>query len=321
MKKIVFILALALILASCRVPESITSEYDSNPFLKRKEVSVDNSSLVFFTDAHIGRERNRSDVVRYDDNFLSFIQEGGYDVVISGGDMADDGEMSESLKDFISDIMSTTSLYLETKGNHDRHPYDYKGFDFPSFFLNSIFKAKTHLTYADLMESEYGIDSTGSYLISTPDGDISIYILDNSLRSFSSRQLSWFEDALMKDDTDFKIVITHGNIVSGGTFDHSMFLTGMGDEGEVSRFMDICQKGRVSLVLSGHHHKGNILYGDGRGYTEFNAAAYHRTDSVFESKGWWYTISLDREKREITIDGYDAESKSKKDSWKVVAKL
>ena len=171
------------------------------------------------------------------------------------------------------------------------------------------------------MESEYGIDSTGSYLISTPDGDISIYILDNSLRSFSSRQLSWFEDALMKDDTDFKIVVTHGNIVSGGTFDHSLFLTGMGDEGEVSKFMDICQKGRVSLVLSGHHHKGNILYGDGRGYTEFNAAAYHRTDSVFESKGWWYTISLDRWKREITIDGYDAESKSKKDSWKVVAKL
>lgn len=56
MKKIVFILALALILASCRVPESITSEYDTNPFLKRKEVSVDNSSLVFFTDAHIGRK-------------------------------------------------------------------------------------------------------------------------------------------------------------------------------------------------------------------------------------------------------------------------
>ena len=321
MKKIIYILALSLLLSSCRIPESIMAEYDSNPFLDRKEIRVDNSTIVFFTDAHIGRERNKSDVIRYDENFLSFIDEGRYDVVISGGDMANDGEMTDALKDFIRKIKGTSSLYLETKGNHDRHSYNYQGFDMPSFLLNSLFRADVHLTYPDLLDSEYEIDSTGNYLVSTPDGDISIYILDNSLRSFSSRQLSWFEEALRKDNTDFKIVVMHGNVVSGGAFDQSLFMTGMGDEGEVSRFIEICQKGRVSLVLTGHHHKGNILYGDGKGYTEINAAAYHRTDSVFESRGWWYTISLDREKKEITIDGYDAESKSKKDSWKIVAKL
>ena len=321
MKKIIYILALSLLLSSCRIPESIMAEYDSNPFLDRKEIRVDNSTIVFFTDAHIGRERNKSDVIRYDENFLSFIDEGRYDVVISGGDMANDGEMTDALKDFIRKIKGTSSLYLETKGNHDRHSYNYQGFDMPSFLLNSLFRADVHLTYADLLDSEYEIDSTGNYLVSTPDGDISIYILDNSLRSFSSRQLSWFEEALRKDNTDFKIVVMHGNVVSGGAIDQSLFMTGMGDEGEVSRFIEICQKGRVSLVLTGHHHKGNILYGDGNGYTEFNAAAYHRTDSVFESRGWWYTLSVDREKKEITIDGYDAESKSKKDSWKIVAKL
>lgn len=321
MKKIILILVLFLLLSSCRIPESIMAEYDSNPFLDRKEIRVANPTLIFFTDAHIGRERNKNDVIRYDENFLSFIEEGGYEVVISGGDMADDGEMTDVLKDFITKVQSKTALYLETKGNHDRHPYNYQGFDMPSFLLNSLFKADVHLTYADLMESEYEIDSTGNYLVHTPNGDISIYILDNSLRSFSYRQLSWFEEALAKDNTDFKIVVTHGNIVTGGAFDQSLFLTGMGDEGEVSKFMEICQKGRISLILSGHHHKGNILYGDGNGYTEFNAAAYHRTDSVFESRGWWYTLSVDREKKEITIEGYDAESKSKKDSWKIVAKL
>ena len=67
--------------------------------------------------------------------------------------MADDGEMTDVLKDFITKVQSKTALYLETKGNHDRHPYNYQGFDMPSFLLNSLFKADVHLTYADLMES------------------------------------------------------------------------------------------------------------------------------------------------------------------------
>ncbi|MCI7605170.1 MAG: metallophosphoesterase [Spirochaetales bacterium] len=322
MRKALFVLLLlSILLSSCRIPESALAGYDTNPFLEERVINVDNSTLVFFTDAHIGRERNRKDIKRFDGNFISFIRDGGYDVVISGGDMADDGELSEELMDFIDKIKSSASLYLETKGNHDRHPYNYKGDDLSSFWLNSILMADTHVTYADIMESEYGIDSTGRYLISTPDGDISIYILDTSLRSFSSRQLSWLEEAITKDNTTFKILVSHINIVSGGAFDQSLFMTGLGDEGEISRFMEICKKGNVSLVLTGHHHKGNILYGDGSGYTEFNGAAYHRADSSFESDGWWYTLSLDREKSEITIDGYDAETSEKKKSWKIGAKL
>ena len=325
MKRVFFILLIivSFFICSCRVPESMMAGYDENPFLESSEriINVENSTLVFFTDAHVGRERGRSDIKRFDDNFIAFIEEGGYDVVISGGDMADDGEVSDLLKSFIRKIKLSTTLYLETKGNHDRHSYNYKGENLSSFWLNSVFMANTHVTYADIMESEYGIDSTGRYLISTPDGDISIYILDTSLRSFSSRQLSWLEEAIEKDNTPFKIMVTHENIVTGGVMDQSLFLTGLGDEGEISRFMEICKKGRVSLILSGHHHKGNILYGDGSGYTEFNAAAYHRSESIFETKGWWYTISLDREREEITIKGYDAETSEEKESWKIRAKL
>lgn len=321
MRKIVIILFVFIIFTSCRVPEVMMSGYDKNPFLNRIEVHVDNPTLVFFTDAHIGRERQKSGIERYDDNFISFIDDGGYQVVISGGDMADNGEMSDDLKNFIDKLQDHSDLYLETKGNHDRHTYDYKGDNLPSIWSNTIFQSRIHLTYADLMESEYGIYSTGNYLISSPLGDISIYILDTSLRSFSSLQLKWLEEALMKDETDFKIIVSHINIVSGRVFDQTLFLTAFGDEGEVARFMDICQRGKVSLILTGHHHKGNILYGDGSGYTEFNAASYHTSDSVFESKGWWYTISIDRESGEITIDGYDAETKEKEESWKIASKL
>ena len=59
------------------------------------------------------------------------------------------------------------------------------------------------------MEEEYGIYSTGNYIVSTPEGDISIYILDTSLRSFSSTQLSWLQEALEKDDIPFKILVRY----------------------------------------------------------------------------------------------------------------
>ena len=321
MKKVLLLSLLVILFSSCRVPDSVMAGYEENPFLDRVRVETDNCDIVFFTDSHIGRDRNRSDIKRFDDNFLSFLDEGGDKVVISGGDMADDGEMTEELRSFIETLVEKSALYLETKGNHDRHPYNYQGLDVPSFWANSIFMADTHITYADLMEEEYGIYSTGNYIVSTPEGDISIYILDTSLRSFSSTQLSWLQEALEKDDIPFKILVSHINIVSGGVFDQSLFITGMGDEGEISRFMEICRKEGVSLVLTGHHHKGNILYGDGSGYTEFNGAAYHGTDSIFESEGWWYTIHLDRGKGEITIDGYCAGTGEKKESWKIEAKL
>ena len=59
MRKIVVILFVLIILTSCRVPEYMMSGYDKNPFLDPIEVHVDNPTLVFFTDAHIGRERQK----------------------------------------------------------------------------------------------------------------------------------------------------------------------------------------------------------------------------------------------------------------------
>ena len=312
-----------VVFSSCRIPEPVMSVYDENPFLLTEEriVNTQEPSFVFFTDAHIGRERNRSDIKRYDDNFFSFIKDGGYSVVISGGDMSDDGEMSESLEAFLERIEENTSLYLETKGNNDRHPYNYKAEDFFSFWSNTLFSAKTHLTYADLLEEKYGILSTGRYLIKTDKGDISIYVLDTSMRSFSSSQLKWLDEALGEDDTKCRILISHDNIITGGEMDQSLFLTGMGDEEEGAAFMKIVNERNVSLVLAGHHHKGNILYGDGSGYTEFNGASYHGNSSPFESSGWWYTVTLSDEGDKLVIDAYYASTKEKKKSWEIKTKL
>ncbi|MGN1163618.1 MAG: metallophosphoesterase family protein [Candidatus Ornithospirochaeta sp.] len=321
-RSIPFLLSL-LLLSSCIVPDGIFSSFSSNPFLEpRATITSSSPTFVFFTDAHIGRDRIRDDVEYYNENFYSFLDAGHYAAVVSGGDMADDGEVSERLLDFLHGIQSTSSgssLYLETIGNHDRHEYNYKAEDMEGFWYNSVFGMDLHATYADKIEEGLGIYTTGRYLIRTPEGDLSIYILDTSTRSFSSVQLMWLEEALERDAAPFKIMVSHCNIVTGGEADHSTILTGMGDEGETARFLDIVDKAKVSLVLTGHHHKGNILYGGNGGYCEFNGASYHSTGSLFESKSWWYTVTLGDQY--ITIDGYDGATMEVEKTWRVKAKL
>lgn len=324
MKKILLFLFSLTLLFSCNLPESNLSSFTSNPFLQDVSITVSSSviDVVFFTDTHIGRERNRDDVKRYDDAFYRFLDEGNYPVVISGGDMADDGEVSESVVDFLTQVTKRTGLYLETIGNHDRHPYNYIATDITSTWYNSVFNLDTHSTYAQALINGVEIDgrkvyTTGRYLIKSDEGEslVSIYILDNSMRCFTSLQLSYLEEALKEDNSLFKVFVAHDNVVSGGRLDQSLFMTGFADEEEVASFMKIANKYNVSLVLTGHTHKGNCMYGDGSKYTEFNAASYHRTDSVFESTGFWYTVSLDKTKKTIVIKSFDAETAKEKEKW------
>lgn len=324
MKKILLFLLSLMLLCSCNFPESNFSSFQSNPFLQEVSVTVSSNTLdiVFFTDTHIGRERNRDDVKRYDDAFYHFLEEGNYPVVISGGDMADDGEVSERVVDFLTQVTKRTDLYLETIGNHDRHPYNYISTDVASTWYHSVFNLDTHSTYAQALIKGVVIDgknvyTTGRYIIKSDEGEsiVSIYILDNSMRCFTSLQLSYLEEALKEDNSLFKVFVAHDNVVSGGRLDQSLFMTGFADEEEVASFMKIVNKYNVSLVLTGHTHKGNYLYGDGSKYTEFNAASYHRTDSVFESTGFWYTVSFDKTSKTIVIKSFDAETAKEKEKW------
>lgn len=324
MKKMLLLLLSLTLLCSCNFPENNFSSFVSNPFLQEVSVTVssDTFDVVFFTDTHIGRERNRDDVKRYDDAFYQFLDEGNYPVVISGGDMADDGEVSERVVDFLTQVTKRTDLYLETIGNHDRHPYNYISTDVASTWYHSVFNLDTHSTYAQALINGVVIDgknvyTTGRYIIKSDEGEsiVSIYILDNSMRCFTSLQLSYLEEALKEDNSLFKVFVAHDNVVSGGRLDQSLFMTGFADEEEVASFMKIVNKYNVSLVLTGHTHKGNYLYGDGSKYTEFNAASYHRTDSVFESTGFWYTVSFDKTSKTIVIKSFDAETAKEKEKW------
>ena len=112
MKKVLLLSLLVILFSSCRVPDSVMAGYKENPFLDRVRVETDNCDIVFFTDSHIGRDRNRSDIKHFDKKFLSFLDEGGDKVVISGGDMADDGEMTEELTSFIETLVEKSALYL-----------------------------------------------------------------------------------------------------------------------------------------------------------------------------------------------------------------
>ena len=66
----------------------------------------------------------------------------------------------------------------------------------------------------------------------------------------------------------------------------------------------------VSLILSGHHHKGDIEYHFTKNTGEFNAAAFHRRDSFldFESRGYFYLLELNTTENEIRIIQHSSET-------------
>ena len=329
MRRISLLFIFCLICVSCRLPES-GLYFSSNPFLEAKTIVPDKSEIVFFTDMHVGRENTVDGIKRYDENFFSFLEKKDYPLIISGGDMADDGAISEDLLNMLGRLTSfQNSMYLETLGNHDWHPYNYRAEDVASFWYGSVFDTGNHMTYAEkLLEgleiNEEGdtINTIGRYVVKRSSGEefLSVYILDNSSRTFSSTLLKWLSEALDKDRSRYRIVVTHENILSGGNLDPSLILFGSADEGEVARFMKIMEAGRVSLVLTGHYHKGNVLYGDGSSYTEFTGASYHSSTSPFESTAWWYTIFIDEDKNKITINGIRGESGEVGMTWDIKAK-
>lgn len=329
MKNLLFLIliVLCLFLVSCRFsyPETVMKGIEENPFLVAVDLApsgYDGSSFsfLFFTDAHVNREKHENGgVYRFDDNFFSFLDEGDYPFVISGGDLSDDGDLSLELFAFRKAFYDRGKVLLEAVGNHDRHTYAYSSTDYFSYIQNGVLELNTNeQTYQHYLQSGNGF-STGRY---TYGNSLSIYVLDSSMRTLSSRQLTYLEEALQKDTSRYRIMVSHDNIITGGALDQSLFMTGYADIAEITRFLKILDEGKVSIVLSGHHHKGNILYGgDGSGsYTEFNAAAYHRRTSIFESQGWWYTVSIDTGKDLLVLTGYDAETKEARLSYEIQMK-
>lgn len=138
---------------------------------------------------------------------------------------------------------------------------------------------------------------------------LSIYKLDNSMRILGQQQMVWLEEALREDNAKYKIIITHDNVTTGGVLDQSLFITGVANIQERNRLYRLMNEYGVGLILSGHHHKGNIQYKMSPKMGELNLAAYHQRKTLldFESEGYFYRCSLDVEIGRLTIDGYLAE--------------
>lgn len=310
----VLVLLLLLLLTSCVNPE-VDARNNSNPFENEHDLKTPLSSFdlnhfkaVVITDEHINKGKGR----HYNENFYNFLgneNEKKYPFVISLGDLSDDGEVSEDVLSFREEIVKRTGCFLEAIGNHDRHEFEYRSFDIFSLVVKGLLKIDINgKTYADyILSSKTHSFTTGRYVW----GDaLSIYVLDTSRRNISLKQTEYLKETLKKDNSMYKIALSHNNIITGKDLDKSLFMGGIGDVEELTRLLNVLEEGGVSLVMSGHQHKAlSPIKGDK--YSEMNFSSYLSTDSPFEGRGSWYEVEFDGERGEISFQEYDAKSSEK----------
>ena len=304
-----------LLAFSCTVPGSITEGIVSNPFIKAIDLSapgvlvtgVQNGVLIghpygterdpdrllfpFVTDVHT--DRKDSYVTEFKDEFIGFLKENDFPFVVCLGDLSDTGDYTEDgTWEFISNAgKHANGNFIYTIGNHERHIHD-AGFwdDYSRILVPEGYSPR-------MARYEYG--------------PLSIYKLDDSTRVYGKAQLEYLETALAEDDSPYKIFIAHINNTTGGYPDQSMIITGLADIAERNRIYRLMDQYGVSLLLTGHHHRGNIAYRLGEGSSEFNAAALHRRVTPvieLESMGYWYTAEIIPEISTIRITPYYAET-------------
>lgn len=264
--------------------------YDGNPFIEAVELSDDGRAwsgeedeitFLVFTDAHIGRHDSK--VTDNSARILEIAED--YDLVISLGDLSDDGNIEYGpLVDFLSRLGDLDVPALGILGNHELQ----------SDRMRDEWEALLHA------EGIFGTVGRFTY------GPLSIYALDSSLRIFTLAQLEALEQALALDDNPYKVFITHTDITSGEALNQSLiFLLGTGDVAEQHRLYRLMDQYGVGIMLDGHRHSGGGLIHVGRSFWEFNHDALHtRGDGMFESRGVYYVYTLDVESGALTIDSH-----------------
>ena len=305
-----FILSVIIMtLSSCRldIMTDIMDGYDSNPFLDRKPMDSarqgdDEITFLLFSDAHLNRKDEDSwaeDNTPYLKTFLCENKD-DYDFVISLGDIEDAGDINApELHEFLSFFKENGITYLSALGNHEL-----QGFHERSEW-NELY-------------ASYGLFGTiGCYTY----GDLSIYVTDSTKRIYGRQQLSWLEEALECDESRYKIMITHVNTYSGGTFDSSLLFFGTADIAERNEIYRMMTKYGVSVLFNGHFHTGNIRSNHSTYVSEFNAAALHSRELIkgWYTPGYFYTCTIDSSASQLIMDTWKIErgkiSKEKSESF------
>lgn len=285
--RLVLTLILALLLSSCDVHflTEFDGRYDELTFEKEMIVvdSIGDGKLdiLVFSDAHIGREINDTGVTEYNDELVAELKKGGYDLVLSVGDLSDEGDMGDPNMLGFLDAIVAEAPFIGAIGNHELHA----GKDAPY--------------WAELYEEHDVHGPVGAYGIGD---EVTVYALDSSWRIFSKDQLDALESAMDKDDAAFKIVLSHTDLTSGDGFNQSgIFILGEAQIAERNRLYRILSEDGPSILFTGHRHYGSGAMKHNDRLWEYNLDALHARNVALQSDGVLYRVQLDLETLTVTV--------------------
>lgn len=285
--RLVLTLILALLLSSCDVHflTEFDGRYDEHTFEKQMLIPTPEDGkldILVFSDAHIGREVNDSGVTEYNDELVAALEEGGYDLVLSVGDLSDEGDMGDpDMLGFLDAIAGKAPLFIGVIGNHELHA----GKDAPY--------------WAELYEEHEVRGPVGAYGIGE---EVTVYALDSSWRILSKEQLDALEGAMEKDDAAFKIVLSHTDLTSGDGLNQSgIFILGEAQIAERNRLYRILSEDGPSILFTGHRHYGSGVMKHNDRLWEYNLDALHARNVALQSDGVFYRVRLDLETLTVTV--------------------
>lgn len=320
MRKLSLLTLFLFLLCSCdmgflklSLPQSVQNPFSSpTPIYENGDPEeVENGGTIRFiamSDAHFGRSGKDSNVSYGNENFFSFLQ--GFDERVDffafTGDMMDtfSGKNASELHAFCMKIKETAkeNSNINAKGIYVVGNHDFVNAD-PETWVGEFADDDFFPSHA-LM---------GSYSI----GDVAIYKTDSSYRVFGGVQLNDLDAAMNASSAKYNLILNHVPLAAD-TFDQTLFEFVIADANERNMMLKILSSHKPSLMLSGHHHKGNILNTWSSSVHEIILAAYHRRDIIMdlESKGYWYVVEIDQSSGKVTIKGYRIDDITKPDkTW------
>ena len=287
-------LVISLLSVSCSIEKNtaVTGAYRTNPFLEATVIPCsgeDSLSFLLLSDEHIGQTTGGA--THNLANLYAFMEAGSFPFAVSLGDLSDDGSRTPGVFDFVANVRGRTTgnVLVQCVGNHDRHAQS--------------------SSYAELLETEHL--SMHRYVC----GNLSMYVLDNSMRTFTKQQFAWLEEALRADTSKYKIFFAHENICAGTNLSNTQIMVGFADVSEMNRLFSLMERYKVGLLLTGHSHSGNEVYDSPSGnYAEYNICSFVKTTNIFAPGDMWYTVEVNLSDGKAVVRSYNGTSMQKVDT-------
>lgn len=289
MKKLLFLLLVLLLLISCNniIPIPNIDQY-SNPGINyfetdltsigSRNINIDGDfEILLISDTHFGK--TKSGTVFKIAEFADYIQNNGIldniDLVINLGDVSDNSEQAQfdSYQNWSTNLFSVVPI-INVIGNHDNRNGGVER------FINTV--AGTASTFYCFKAS-----------------DIHFYVVDSAYRTLGRQQLGYFIDALEKDSSSKKIVLTHIPLYGSIT----NFYASFADEKERNFLLSNLSKFGVDLLLTGHKHADESYYSYTQSFTEVVVHAFHG-DAMRNSRPSFYTCTYKKNASLFTINSY-----------------